>query len=82
MFLLLLLLGVGGIDGFGQDRAVEAQLLALEKTPGLGSKIDIVLTLVRIGFFFGDHKLITTHLTKAEELRPFFSPLPPTALSY
>lgn len=50
-----------------KDRAVEAQKLALEKTPGLGSRIDIVLTLVRIGFFFGDHALITTNLTKAEE---------------
>jgi 26S proteasome regulatory subunit N7 len=45
-------------------------LLALKKTPGLGSRIDIVLTLVRIGFFFGDHKLITTHFTKAEECVP------------
>jgi hypothetical protein len=53
-----------------QERAVEAQLLALKKTPGLGSRIHIVLTLVRIGFFFGDHKLITTHLTKAEECVP------------
>jgi len=51
-----------------KERAVEAQLLALKKTPGLGSRIDIVLTLVRIGFFFGDHKLITTHLTQAEKL--------------
>ena len=48
-----------------------AQELALEKTPGLGSRIDIVLTLVRIGFFFGDHKLITTHLTKAEKYVAF-----------
>jgi 26S proteasome regulatory subunit N7 len=45
---------------------VEAQKLALGKTPGLGSRIDIVLTLVRIGFFFGDHQLITTNLAKAE----------------
>jgi 26S proteasome regulatory complex component, contains PCI domain len=45
---------------------VEAQKVALTKTPGLGSRIDIVLTLVRIGFFFGDHQLITTHLAKAE----------------
>jgi 26S proteasome regulatory subunit N7 len=50
-----------------KDRAVEAQKLALEKTPGIGSRIDIVLTLVRLGFFFGDHELITSHLTKAEE---------------
>ncbi|EIW51777.1 PCI-domain-containing protein [Trametes versicolor FP-101664 SS1] len=51
-----------------KDKAVEAQKLALEKTPGLGSRIDIVLTLVRIGFFFGDHDMITQHLTQAEEL--------------
>ncbi|KAG9226449.1 hypothetical protein CCMSSC00406_0003328 [Pleurotus cornucopiae] len=51
-----------------KDRAVAAQKLALEKTPGLGSRIDIVLTLTRIGFFFGDHELITEHLTKAEAL--------------
>ncbi|KAF9643433.1 PCI-domain-containing protein [Thelephora ganbajun] len=51
-----------------KDRAVEAQKLALEKTPGLGARIDIVLTLVRIGFFFADHEMITSNLTKAEEL--------------
>ncbi|KAI0050855.1 PCI-domain-containing protein [Auriscalpium vulgare] len=51
-----------------RETAIEAQKLALEKTPGLGSRIDIVLTLVRIGFFFGDHDLISTNLTKAEEL--------------
>lgn len=50
-----------------QDRAVEAQNLALGKTPGLGARIDIVLTLVRIGFFFSDHQMITTNLIKAEE---------------
>ncbi|KAF7974274.1 hypothetical protein HWV62_13070 [Athelia sp. TMB] len=51
-----------------KEKAVEAQTLALEKTPGLGSRIDIVLTLARIGFFFGDNKLVTDHLTKAEKL--------------
>jgi hypothetical protein len=39
----------------------------LKKTPGLGSRIDIVLTLVRIGFFFGDHELIKANLKRAEE---------------
>ena len=53
-----------------QEQAIEAQLLALKKTPGLGSRIDIELTLVRIGFFFGDHKLITTHLAQAEKCVP------------
>jgi len=41
--------------------------LALEKTPGLGSKIDLVLTLIRVGFFFSDQELIKENLTKAEE---------------
>ncbi|PFH46071.1 hypothetical protein AMATHDRAFT_183916 [Amanita thiersii Skay4041] len=51
-----------------KDRAIAAQKLALEKTPGLGSRIDIVLTLVRIGFFFGDHEVIMSNLKKAEAL--------------
>ena len=50
-----------------QEKAIEAQQLALEKTAGLGSRIDIVLTLVRIGFFFGDNQLISTNLAKADE---------------
>ncbi|KAH7108264.1 PCI-domain-containing protein [Auriculariales sp. MPI-PUGE-AT-0066] len=51
-----------------KDAAVAAQKLALEKTPGLGSRIDIVLTLIRIGFFFSDNALVTDNLTKAEAL--------------
>ena len=50
-----------------QDAAVTAQLLALKKTPGLGSRIDITLTLIRIGIFFGDNTLITENLAKAEK---------------
>ncbi|KAF9220127.1 PCI-domain-containing protein [Gyrodon lividus] len=50
-----------------KERAVVAQKLALEKTPGLGSRIDISLTLIRIGFFFGDNPLITENLAKAEK---------------
>ncbi|KAI0263430.1 PCI-domain-containing protein [Gloeopeniophorella convolvens] len=50
-----------------KEKAIEAQQLALEKTAGLGSRIDIVLTLVRIGFFFGDNQLISTNLSKADE---------------
>ncbi|KAG2012320.1 proteasome 26S subunit [Coprinopsis cinerea AmutBmut pab1-1] len=51
-----------------KQRALEAQKLALEKTPGLGSRIDIVLTIVRIGFFFGDTALVTEYMDKAEKL--------------
>ncbi|KAG2351375.1 hypothetical protein BDR07DRAFT_1288536, partial [Suillus spraguei] len=40
--------------------------LALKKTPGLGSRIDIVLTLIRLGIFFGNNGLITENLPKAE----------------
>lgn len=51
-----------------QEKAIEAQTLAVSKTPGLGSRIDITLTLVRIGLFFADIPLITTNLAKAEAL--------------
>ena len=46
---------------------MEAQKVALEKTAGLGSKIDIALTVIRIGIFFGDNDLIQDYMTKAEE---------------
>lgn len=49
-----------------KEKAVEAQKLAMEKTPGLGARIDIVLTLVRIGFFFNDQEVIKTYMKKAE----------------
>ncbi|KJA16829.1 hypothetical protein HYPSUDRAFT_46964 [Hypholoma sublateritium FD-334 SS-4] len=51
-----------------KERALEAQKLALEKTPGLGSRIDIVLTIVRIGFFFSDTDVVTSNMAKAEKL--------------
>ncbi len=50
-----------------KERAVEAQKVVLEKTAGLGSRIDIVLTNIRIGFFFSDHKFISENMAKAEE---------------
>ncbi|KDR68659.1 hypothetical protein GALMADRAFT_256432 [Galerina marginata CBS 339.88] len=51
-----------------KEKSLEAQKLALEKTPGLGSRIDIVLTIVRIGFFFSDTDTVTTNMAKAEKL--------------
>ncbi|EJU05144.1 PCI-domain-containing protein [Dacryopinax primogenitus] len=51
-----------------KEGALEAQKLALEKTPGLGSRIDIVLTMIRIGFFFQDNRVISEWMTKASEL--------------
>ncbi|GJE98959.1 26S proteasome subunit RPN7-domain-containing protein [Phanerochaete sordida] len=51
-----------------KEKALEAQKIALEKTAGLGSKIDIALTMIRIGLFFGDNTLIQDYMAKAEEM--------------
>ncbi|PPQ84989.1 hypothetical protein CVT25_010521 [Psilocybe cyanescens] len=51
-----------------KDKSLAAQQLALKKTPGLGSRIDITLTIVRIGFFFNDNKIITSNMADAEKL--------------
>lgn len=51
---------------------MEALKVALEKTPGVGSKIDITLTMARIGIFYAPSpkfmELFTTSLTDAEAL--------------
>jgi 26S proteasome regulatory subunit N7 len=52
---------------FLQDASVAALKLALSKTPGLGARIDLTLTLVRVGFFFNDNKLIDPNLASAEK---------------
>ncbi|KIY50016.1 PCI-domain-containing protein [Fistulina hepatica ATCC 64428] len=51
-----------------KDGALAAQRLALEKSSGVGSKIDIVLTFIRIGFFFGDYALVQEYLDRADAL--------------
>ncbi|KAH6903640.1 proteasome 26S subunit [Coprinopsis sp. MPI-PUGE-AT-0042] len=51
-----------------KEAALPALTLAIAKTPGLGSRIDLTLTLVRLGFFFSDHTLITKNLAEAEKL--------------
>jgi 26S proteasome regulatory subunit N7 len=53
---------------------LQAQNLALEKTPGLGSRIDITLTIVRLGFFFSDTEIVTTNMDKAEKCVYFQTP--------
>jgi 26S proteasome regulatory subunit N7 len=50
-----------------QERAIAALDLALEKTAGLGARIDLVLALVRVGLFFADHDLVTAQIVKATE---------------
>ncbi|KAH8832558.1 PCI-domain-containing protein [Flagelloscypha sp. PMI_526] len=51
-----------------KSEATAALKEALEKTPGGGGRIDVVLTLVRLGLFFGDNKMEEEWLAKAEEL--------------
>ena len=38
-----------------------------EKTVGAGPKLDLVLTLVRVAFFFGDDKLLEKNLKRCKE---------------
>lgn len=51
-----------------KEASTEALKLALTKTPGLGARIDLTLTLVRVGLFFNDRTLIETYLSAAEKL--------------
>jgi len=49
-----------------QDKAVNAFQETTEKTVGLGQKLDIVFSLIRIGFFWNDHDLIERNIEKAK----------------
>ena len=42
----------------------------MDKTAGLGSKIDLRLAIIRIGFFHGDHDVIQSNIDKAQLLVP------------
>ncbi|TRM63699.1 26S proteasome subunit RPN7-domain-containing protein [Schizophyllum amplum] len=54
--------------GEEKDKVVKALEEALEKTSGAGSKIDLVLTLLRIAFFWGDFAMIDKELKRSDEL--------------
>ncbi|KAE8214782.1 hypothetical protein CF319_g1292 [Tilletia indica] len=49
-------------------KAVAAHKIAYEKAVGLGSRLDLTLTQVRIGLFFGDTEITTVNIAKAKEL--------------
>ncbi|CAJ0827507.1 377_t:CDS:2 [Entrophospora sp. SA101] len=51
-----------------KENAISAYHSALDKTAGLGSRIDIVFSFVRIGFFFNDNDLISRNIEKAKSL--------------
>ena len=48
--------------------AVEATAKTLEKTVGIGNRMDMVFNAIRIGLFFMDHSLVKTNLAKARQM--------------
>jgi len=51
-----------------KDEAVSAIRKTIEKTVGLGNRMDMVFLLIRIGLFYMDHDLVTRNLDKAKQL--------------
>ncbi|KAL1901656.1 proteasome regulatory particle subunit [Ceratocystis pirilliformis] len=51
-----------------KDRAIAAYEEVIEKTGMLGTKIDIVLAIIRMGLFFGDKALVKKHVSRAKTL--------------
>jgi len=49
-----------------KSKAEEAYRQTIEKTVGMGGKLDIVFTLIRMGFFYNDNVLITKNIEKAK----------------
>ena len=51
-----------------QDKAIAAYEVLFEKTGPLGTKIDIVLAIIRIGLFFGDKLFVKKQVDRANIL--------------
>ncbi|KAI0454182.1 26S proteasome subunit RPN7-domain-containing protein [Xylaria acuta] len=51
-----------------KDKAISAYEDVLEKNGILGTKIDIVLAVIRMGLFYGDRALVKKYVTKAKTL--------------
>ncbi|TNY20007.1 proteasome 26S subunit [Rhodotorula diobovata] len=51
-----------------KDAAIKAHDEAFDKTAGKGSKIDLVLSIVRIALFHSDHELVISSLDRAQKL--------------
>ena len=52
----------------GQDKALSAYESLLEKTGILGTRIDLVLAIIRIGIFFNDKPLVKKNIERAKTL--------------
>ncbi|KAK9465316.1 26S proteasome subunit RPN7-domain-containing protein [Lipomyces arxii] len=51
-----------------KDKAIFALRKAYDLTPGLGSKIDILLTIIRVGFFFDEKAFVGREIENAKVL--------------
>ncbi|OJD14168.1 hypothetical protein AJ78_05455 [Emergomyces pasteurianus Ep9510] len=51
-----------------RDKAIAAYETVFEKTGILGTKIDLVLAIIRIGLFFGDKAFVKKHVERASAL--------------
>ncbi|OLL24724.1 putative 26S proteasome regulatory subunit rpn7 [Neolecta irregularis DAH-3] len=51
-----------------KDKAVEAYKHTATKSPGLGSKIDLIFSQIRIGLFFSDHQMVKSGIDDAKIL--------------
>ncbi|GAA5843858.1 hypothetical protein JCM11251_003536 [Rhodosporidiobolus azoricus] len=51
-----------------KDEAVKAYNEAFEASAGKGTKIDLVLSIIRVGFFHGDFEVVTAGIERAQKL--------------
>ncbi|XP_040576125.1 26S proteasome non-ATPase regulatory subunit 6 [Lepeophtheirus salmonis] len=51
-----------------KDRALEAIRKTMEKTVGLGNRMDLIFHNIRLGLFFMDHPLIKANIEKASSM--------------
>jgi len=51
-----------------KERSLTAFRLTSEKTVALGQRLDIIFTLIRIGFFWNDHEILIRNIEKAKTL--------------
>jgi len=51
-----------------KEEAISTIRKTIEKTVGLGNRMDMVFLLIRIGLFYMDHDLVTRNLDKAKQL--------------
>ena len=52
----------------GQEKAISSYEAVFEKTGVLGTKIDLVLAIIRIGIFFGDRIMVRKNIDRAKAL--------------